>query len=75
MGKVYILNSKRTAIGKVLGSFYECNVTDVCVQLANELLNGYQKKDVDEVIFGNVISAGLGQGIARAIAMKSNIPS
>ena len=44
MRKVFILNSKRTAIGKFLGSFYECNVTDVCVQLANELLKNYKKE-------------------------------
>ena len=74
MKKVYILNSKRTAIGKFLGSFYECNVTDVCVQLANDLLKDYKKEDIDEVVLGNVVSAGLGQGVARAIAVQSGIP-
>ena len=74
MSKVFILNSKRTAIGKFLGSFYECDVTDVCVQLAQELLKGYKKEDIDEIVFGNVVSAGLGQGVARAIAVKSGIP-
>lgn len=72
--KIYILNSKRTAIGKFLGSFYECDVTDVCTQLATELLKDFNKNDVDEVILGNVVSAGLGQGIARSIAVNSGIP-
>lgn len=72
--RVFILNSKRTAIGKFLGSFYECNVVDVCTQLTKDLLNGFDKKDIDEVIFGNVVSAGLGQGIARAIAIQSGVP-
>ena len=74
MNRVYIVNSKRTAIGKFLGSFYECDVTDVCVQLTRELLKDYKKEDIDEIIFGNVVSAGLGQGVARAIAVKSGIP-
>ena len=73
MKKVYIIASKRTAIGKFLGSFYECDVADVCTQLATNLLKGYNKTEIDEVIFGNVISAGLGQGIARTIAINSGL--
>lgn len=72
--RVFILNSKRTAIGKFLGSFYECNVIDVCSQLTRSLLDGYKKDDIDEVIFGNVVSAGLGQGVPRAIAIQSGVP-
>ncbi|MCH3976601.1 MAG: acetyl-CoA C-acyltransferase [Bacilli bacterium] len=74
MRKVYILNSKRTPIGKFLGSFYEMSTRDVCTQVVSNLFDNFSKKDVNEVIFGNVISAGLGQGIARAISIDSGIP-
>ena len=72
--KTYILDSKRTAIGKFLGSFYECDEADVCSQVVRELTQNINIKDIDEVVFGNVISAGLGQGIARNIAVKSGVP-
>lgn len=74
MNRIFLLNSKRTAIGKFLGSFYECNVIDVCSQLTTELLKGFAIEDIDETILGNVVSAGLGQGVARAIAINSGIP-
>jgi acetyl-CoA C-acetyltransferase len=35
---------------------------------------GIRPRDVEEVVFGNVISAGLGQNIARQIAIHSGVP-
>lgn len=69
--KKYIVNCKRSAIGKFLGSLYEQNVIDISTQV---IINGFDKKqlqDVQEVILGNVYSSNLGQGVARAIAVKS----
>lgn len=80
MGKIYIIDAKRTAIGKFLGSLYEADSAEVCVQLIKD---GFKKQnrekksvlnDVELVIIGNVISAGLGQGAARKIALLSGIP-
>ena len=72
MKKTYIINAKRTAIGKFLGSFYEADISYVSVQLIKE---GFKKekdffKDLDFFIVGNVVSAGLGQGIARKISIN-----
>lgn len=73
--RIYIIDAKRTAIGKFLGSLYEADPADVCAQV---IKNGFQHqkclKDVESVIVGNVISAGTGQGIARKIAILSGIP-
>ena len=69
--KVYIIEAKRTAIGKFLGSFYETNPVDVCVQLLQKGFAKSQLQDVQSVIVGNVISAGLGQGLARNIAVNA----
>jgi len=73
---IKIIEAKRTAIGKFLGSFYECDPSDVCVQTINELFNSIKvnKADVDMSIFGNAIPAGLGQGIARKISINAGIP-
>ena len=74
--KIKILDAKRTAIGKFLGSFYEKDPDDICVQLAKGLFESSKvnPSDVEETIFGNVISAGHGQGLARKIAINSGVP-
>ena len=77
--KIYIIDAKRTAIGKFLGSLYEKDAADVCRQVIEPWKNlkgrsGSILEDIDFVIVGNVISAGTGQGIARKISILSGIP-
>lgn len=69
--KVYIIDAKRTAIGKFLGSLYETDPVDISVQLIQKGFDSKLIEDCQELIVGNVISAGMGQGYARAIAIKS----
>lgn len=72
--KIFIIDAKRTPIGKFLGSFYESDPSDVCVQLIKK---GFEEKyiqDVEITIVGNVISAGMGQGIARKISLNAGVP-
>lgn len=76
MKKKYIINAKRSAIGKFLGSLYESDITDVSSQVIKK---GFANEieyfgDTDFFIVGNVISAGLGQGIARKISISSGFP-
>ena len=74
--KKFIINAKRSAIGKFLGSFYEADVTDVSSQVIRKGFVNETKyfDDADFFIVGNVISAGLGQGIARKISINSGFP-
>jgi len=72
--KVYIVDAKRTAIGKFLGSLYEADPGDVCAQVIRKGFNNSLFEDINLTILGNVISAGMGQGIARKIAIKAGIP-
>lgn len=72
--KVYIVDAKRTAIGKFLGSLYEAEPDKVCAELIKEGFESNYIEDVQSVIIGNVISAGMGQGLARKIAMDAGIP-
>ena len=59
MEKVYIIDAKRTAIGKFLGSLYEANPAEVCsklIQKGFQLKNADEKSvlnDVESVIIGN----------------------
>lgn len=72
--KVYIIDAKRTAIGKFLGSLYETEPAEVCSELIREGFSKECIRDVESVIVGTVISAGMGQGLARKIAVMAGVP-
>ena len=73
--RVFIVDAKRSAIGKFLGSLYEADPAGVCAQVIRKGFASLQDKlqEVESVIIGNVISAGTGQGTARKISILSGI--
>lgn len=75
MRKVYVIAAKRTAIGTFDGTLKDVSAVDLGTIVAKELLieSDVDVKDIDEVIFGNVLSAGLGQNVSRQIAIKTGI--
>ena len=77
MNNVVLVSAKRTAIGKFGGSLKDINPGELgSVVLKNILAqSGIEKNEVDEVILGNVLSAGHGQNVARQAAIKSGIPN
>jgi acetyl-CoA C-acetyltransferase len=73
----YIIAGVRTPIGSYLGSFTTLSATDlggVAVKGAIEK-SGASLDSIDEVIMGNVLSAGVGQAPARQAALKAGLPS
>lgn len=72
--KVFIIDAKRTAIGKFLGSLYEADPADICSQLIRGGFPAELLSQVECTVVGNVISAGTGQGVARKIAIMSGAP-
>lgn len=76
MKKVYLVNGVRSPIGTFLGSLKNAKASELGAALVKELLirSKVSPEDIDEVIVGNVLSAGLGQGPARQIAVKAGIP-
>ena len=77
MGDAYLLAGARTPIGKFLGAFRDLSAPELGAVVIRESLNraGLDAGDVDEVIMGNVLSAGLGQAPARQAALKAGLPS
>lgn len=71
---IYLLDAKRTAIGKFLGSLYENDPCDISSQVIVDLLKNVDPADVDMTIIGNVISANMGQAFFRKIAINAGIP-
>lgn len=74
--EVVIVSAVRTAIGSFLGSLKDVSAPDLGAIVIKEALNraGILPKDVDEVIMGNVLQAGLGQNPARQAAIKAKLP-
>ena len=74
--KVYICAAKRTPIGAMLGTLKNVHPADFASVVVKKLLEetSLDPKHVDELISGNVLSAGRGQGFARQVAIKAGIP-
>lgn len=76
MKEVVIVSAARTPIGNFGGSLSGFSAVDLAVIAAKEAIKraGVKPNDIDEIIVGNILSAGLGQNIARQIGVFSGIP-
>lgn len=74
--EVVIVSAVRTAIGSFLGSLKDVSAIELGSIVIKEALDraGVKGDQVDEVIMGNVLQAGLGQNPARQAAIKSGLP-
>ncbi len=77
MSKVYVVAAKRSAIGSFMGTLSPMHPADFGSQVLSKMLDevNVDRKYIDEVLVGNILPAGLKQGLARQISIKSNIPS
>lgn len=76
MRKAYVVAAKRSAIGSFLGGLTNVKLAEMGSTVLKETINqaGIDPKDIDECIIGNVIAAGLGQNIARQVALGAGVP-
>jgi len=73
---VVIVAAKRTPMAAMQGSFASLSATQLgshAIKAALDCVN-LNPQDLDEVIMGNVLSAGLGQAPARQAALGAGIP-
>lgn len=75
MREVVIVSAVRTAVGSFNGSLSPFSAVDLGSMVIKEAIirAGIEKESIDEVIFGNVLQAGLGQNPARQAAIKAGI--
>lgn len=75
MKKVYIVAAKRTAIGSMLGGLRGVAAPELGATVVRQLLEdtNLTSADISEVIVGNVLGAGVGQGVARQVAIKAGL--
>ncbi|MGZ5568925.1 MAG: thiolase family protein, partial [Limisphaerales bacterium] len=73
---VYLAGAVRTAIGTFCGAFESVPAPTLGSIAAKAALARSQipSDQIDEVIFGNVIGAGLGQNVARQVALGAGLP-
>jgi len=76
MKEVVIVSAARTAIGNFGGSLANLSAVDLGVVAAKEAIKraGISPEIIDDVYIGNILSAGLGQGVARQISVGVGIP-
>lgn len=73
---IYIVATKRSPIGNLLGSLAKMPATAIGAQVAKGLVEHARVKpaDVDEVYVGQVLQAGAGQNPARQVALGAGLP-
>lgn len=76
MNEVVIVSGVRTAQGKFAGALKDFSAPQLGGMVVREAVKraGVKPNEVDEVIMGNVVSAGLGQNVARQAAINAGIP-
>ena len=76
MKEVYVVNCCRTAVGSFGGSLKDVPAVDLGATVVKEVLNrgGVKPEQVDEVMFGCILTAAQGQNPARQVSVKAGIP-
>ncbi|WP_436859546.1 thiolase family protein [Mammaliicoccus sciuri] len=76
MNKVVIVSAQRTPVGKFRGKLSNYSAVELGTAALKSAINKIQldPKDIENVIFGNVVQAGTGQNAARQIAVNAGLP-
>ncbi|MEE3954083.1 acetyl-CoA C-acetyltransferase [Peribacillus frigoritolerans] len=76
MREVVIVGAARTPVGAFGGSLANVSAVDLGVVTAKEAIKraNISADLIDEVLVGNILSAGLGQNVARQVAIHAGIP-
>ena len=76
MRDIYVVSCCRTAIGSFGGSLKDIPAADLGATVIKEALNraNVKPENVDEVMFGCILTAGLGQNVARQASLKAGVP-
>ena len=76
MSKVYVVSAKRTALGSFLGALKSVPAGELGASVIKAVLSETKidPSVIDEVIMGNILPAGQGQGVARQASLKAGVP-
>lgn len=71
---IVIVAAKRTPLGGFMGSLSSATATELGAEAIKATVEGVDGSQVDEVIMGCVLPAGLGQAPARQAMLKAGLP-
>ena len=76
MKEVYVVNCCRTAVGSFGGSLKDVAAADLGAVVVKEALSraGLKAEQVDELMFGSILTAAQGQNVARQVGVKAGLP-
>ena len=76
MKDLYVVNCCRTAVGSYGGSLKDTPAADLGAIVVKEALKraNVAPENVDELMFGCILTAGLGQNVARQVSIKAGLP-
>ena len=76
MKEVYVVSCCRTAVGTFGGSLKDTPAVDLGATVVKEVLAraNVKAENVDELMFGCILTAGLGQNPARQVGVKAGLP-
>lgn len=76
MRDVYLVNCCRTAVGSFGGSLKDVPAPELGAIVVKEVLNraGVKPEQVDELMFGCILTAAQGQNVARQVGVKAGLP-
>ena len=76
MKEVYVVNCCRTAVGSFGGSLKDVPAADLGAIVVKEALTraGLKAEQVDELMFGSILTAAQGQNVARQVGVKAGLP-
>jgi acetyl-CoA C-acetyltransferase len=71
---VYLVDARRSPIGRFGGALKDVRPADLAVQVAEAVVSAALKPHVDEVILGQVLQAASGMNTARQVALRLGLP-
>ncbi len=76
MSRVFVVSAKRTALGSFLGALKTVPAGELGASVIKAVLSETKLDPsvIDEVIMGNILPAGQGQGVARQASLKAGVP-
>ena len=76
MKEIYVVNCCRTAVGSFGGSLKDVPASDLGAAVVKEVLvrGGVKPEQVDELMFGCILTAAQGQNVARQVGVKAGLP-
>ncbi|MCB1211684.1 MAG: acetyl-CoA C-acyltransferase, partial [Verrucomicrobiales bacterium] len=71
----YIVEAKRSAIGRFGGSLKSIAAADLAARVAEAVVPSAARAAIEQVILGQVMQAGCGMNVARQAAWKIGVPA